>query len=177
MSLAMPMAHAQAGAAPLAIESSSLLHGLQAGGQMQWPKVSCAAQVPGAAMEVLVLTYRNPTLDRSLQAKAATHPGDAAAVKALPDDAGRLSGWAVSVKTSTQRIPQWQGLVLARNSGHRASNVSAVAQANGLPLSAGCHAQGRDLVFIPHHPLDWSSATALCHERWAIEGVFDASRR
>ena len=148
-SLAMPLAHAQASDAP-PTESSSLLKWLQAGNYKKWPKESAPHRSMGPH-QVLVLTYLNPTLDRSLETKAAAHPNGAAAVKELLDESGDLSGWAVSVKTSTDSGggKGWYWYEIRRAT----SDGIVVAQANGVPLCSGCHTRGRDFVLIPH-PLD-----------------------
>jgi hypothetical protein len=86
-----------------------------------------------------------------MAAKAASHPRGAAAVKELQDTGGRVSGWAVSVKTSASSDGGkgwfWYEILGASSGGN------VVAQANGVPLCIGCHTRGRDFVLIPH-PLD-----------------------
>jgi hypothetical protein len=149
-SMALPLAHAQTGDAPPA-ESAALLKWLQAGSYKKWPRES----VPHRSMgphQARVLTYLNPTLDRSLQSKVAAHPKGSAAVKELLDDAGKLSGWAVSVKTSADSEGgkgwYWYEMLGAT------SDASSASQANGMPRCIGCHTRGRDLV-LTTHPLEW----------------------
>jgi len=146
-SLAIPVARAN-DVPPT--ESTALLKWLQAGTYKAWPKESAPHRSMGPH-QVLVLTYLNPALDRSLEAKAATHPKGAAAVKELLDDGGKLAGWAVTVKTTTDSEGAkgwyWYEILGVTSQGQ------VVAQANGHPLCSSCHIRGRDHVLIPH-PLD-----------------------
>ena len=148
-SLTMDPAHAQAADTP-PNEGKALLKWLQAGSYLKWPKESAPHRSMGPHKS-LVLTYLNPVLDRSLDAKAKAHPQGAAAVKELIDEAGKLSGWAVSVKTATDSDggKGWYWYEILGGT----SNGSVVAQANGVPLCAGCHTRGSDFVLISH-PLD-----------------------
>ncbi len=109
-----------AAAAPLAqasdvppTEGAALLKWLQSGAYKAWPKESAAHRSMGEH-KTLVQTYLNPTVDTSLGAKAKEHPRGSAAVKELLDAAGKLSGWAVSVKTA-EHGDGAQGLVLVRD--------------------------------------------------------------
>jgi hypothetical protein len=148
-SLVMPLAHAQASDLP-PTEGLALLKWLQAGSYRKWPKESAPHRSMGPH-KALVITYLNPTLDRSLDAKAATHPKGSAAVKELLDEVGQLAGWAVSVKSSAESEGgkgwYWYELLGTTSSG------AVVSQAHGEPLCSGCHTRGRDYVLIPH-PLD-----------------------
>ena len=110
-------------AAPLAqasdvppTEGAALLKWLQSGAYKAWPKESAAHRSMGEH-KTLVQTYLNPTVDKSLGAKAKEHPRGSAAVKELMDPAGKLSGWAVAVKTAEQGDGA-QGLVLVRDLRH-----------------------------------------------------------
>jgi hypothetical protein len=149
LSLVMPPAHAEVGDLP-PTEGVALLKWLQAGSYRKWPKESAPHRSMGPH-KVLVITYLNATLDRSLEAKAATHPKGSAAVKELLDEVGKLAGWAVSVKSSVESEGgkgwYWYELFGTTSSG------SVVSQAHGEPLCSGCHARGRDFVLISH-PLD-----------------------
>lgn len=146
--LAAPSVRAQAGEGP-PTEAAALLKWLQAGAYKAWPKESAPHRSMGAH-QTLVLTYLSPALDKSLEGKAA-HPTGAAAVKELLDGAGKLTGWAVSVKTSADGAggKGWYWFeILGTTPGSR-----VVASDHGVPLCVGCHARGRDAVLTPH-PLD-----------------------
>ena len=130
-------------------ESAALLKWLQAGSYKAWPKESAPHRSMGPH-QTLVVTHLNPALDKSLTAKTSSHPKGSAAVKELLDATGKINGWAVSVKTAdaSDGGKGWYWYEILSASG---GNV--VAQANGVPLCAGCHTRGRDFVLIPH-PLD-----------------------
>ncbi|WP_418318961.1 hypothetical protein [Piscinibacter sakaiensis] len=128
-------------------DGAALLKWLQAGSYRQWPKESAPHRSLGPH-PTQVIAYLNPPLDRSLAAKAAAHPKGSAAVKELLDGGGKLSGWAVSVKTSADSDggKGWYWYeILGTQAGSR-----VVAQANGVPLCFGCHTPGRDFVLIEH---------------------------
>lgn len=147
--LVAPAARGESVDAP-PIEPKALLKWLQGGAYKTWPKESAPHRSMGPH-KVLVLTYLSPTLDRSLEAKAAVHPKGAAAVKELLDDVGKPAGWAVSVKTAPESAggKGWYWYeILGTTAGS-----TVVSQASGQPLCTGCHARGRDFVLIPH-PLD-----------------------
>ncbi|MGH6612088.1 MAG: hypothetical protein ACRECQ_17735 [Burkholderiaceae bacterium] len=139
-------AHAQPNDVP-PTESAALLKWLQAGSYKKWPGESAAHKSLGPH-PTQVIAYLNPILDKSLSAKAAAHPKGAAAVKELLDASGKLSGWAVSVKTSADsqggRGWYWYEIFGTTSSGN------VVANANGVPLCFGCHTPGRDFVLIGH---------------------------
>ncbi len=139
-------AHAQRGDVP-PTESGALLKWLQAGAYKKWARESAPHKSLGPH-PTQVLTYLNPTLDKSLGAKAAAHPVGSAAVKELLDAGGKPAGWAVSVKTSADSQGgkgwYWYEILGAGASGN------VVAQANGVPLCFGCHTPGRDFVLISH---------------------------
>ncbi|HET9024805.1 MAG TPA: hypothetical protein VFN64_09550 [Burkholderiaceae bacterium] len=144
-------------AAPLAqasdvppTDGAALLKWLQSGGYKEWAKESAPHRSMGPH-QTLVLTYLNAPLDKSLGAKAKQNPRGSAAVKELLDAAGKLSGWAVAVKTATESEGGkgwfWYE-ILGTTPG---SNV--VANGHGVALCVGCHARGRDGV-LTEHPLD-----------------------
>lgn len=149
LSLALPLAGAYADALP-PVEHAPLLKWLQAGSYRSWPKESGPHRSMGPH-DGLVLTYLNPMLDKSMAAKASAHPEGSAAVKEFQDSAGKLTGWAVSVKTAADSDAGkgwfWYEVVGIAGVG------KVVAQANGVPLCSACHLRGRDFVLIPH-PLD-----------------------
>ncbi len=128
-------------------ESAALLKWLQAGSYKKWVKESAPHPSLGPH-PTLVIAYLNPTLDKSLLAKAAAHPKGSAAVKELLDASGKLSGWAVSVKTVVDSQAgkgwYWYEILGTTTSGN------VVASANGVPLCFGCHTPGRDFVLIPY---------------------------
>jgi hypothetical protein len=130
--------------------SAALLKWLQGGSYKNWPRESAPHRSMGPH-KALVLTYLNPTLDRSLEAKATSHPKGAAAVKELLDEAGKKAGWAVSVKTAPDSAGG-KGWYWFEILGTTASGT-VVSQEPGQPLCTGCHTRGRDFVLIPH-PLD-----------------------
>jgi len=149
LSLTTPAATAQAADTP-PTESGALLKWLQAGSYRQWPKESAPHRSMGPH-QGLVLTHLNPVLDKSMGAKAAAHPKGSAAVKEFQDSNGKLTGWAVSVKTAAASDGgkgwYWYEILGASAGGN------VVAQANGVPLCSACHMRGRDFVLTPH-PLD-----------------------
>ena len=149
LSLVTPTAQGESTDVP-PTESAALLKWLQGGSYKNWPKESAPHRSMGPH-KALVLTYLNPTLDRSLEAKAASHPKGAAAVKELLDEVGKPAGWAVSVKTVPDSAAG-KGWYWYEILGTTASST-VVSQAPGQPLCTGCHARGRDFVLIPH-PLD-----------------------
>ena len=140
---------AQASDAP-PTEGAALLKWLQSGAYKAWPKESAAHRSMGEH-KTLVQTYLNPTVDASLSAKAKEHPRGSAAVKELMDAAGKLSGWAVAVKTAEQGDGGkgwfwYEVLGTAPGSG-------VVANGQAVPLCVSCHAKGRDAM-LSEHPLD-----------------------
>lgn len=142
-------AQAQAGDVP-PTEAAALLKWLQAGAYKAWPRESAPHRSMGSH-QTLVLTHISPALDKSLAGKAAAHPKGAAAVKELFDAGGKLSGWAVSVKTAADNDGgkgwYWFEILGA------AAGSPVVANGNGVPLCVGCHTRGRDAV-LTEHPLD-----------------------
>jgi hypothetical protein len=149
LALALPPGAARASDAPPA-EPAALLKWLQAGSYRQWPKESGPHRSMGPH-QGLVVTFLNPALDQSMAAKAAAHPKGSAAVKELQDSSGKLTGWAVSLKTAADSDGgkgwYWYEILGTAPGG----NVTA--QANGVPLCSACHMRGQDFVLIPH-PLD-----------------------
>ena len=149
LSLASTLCSARASEVPPA-EPAALLKWLQAGSYKQWPKESGPHRSMGPH-QGLVVTHLNPALDKSMAAKAAAHPKGSAAVKELQDSSGKLTGWAVSVKTAADSDGgkgwYWYEILGTTPGG------TVTAQANGVPLCSACHLRGKDLVLIPH-PLD-----------------------
>lgn len=139
-------AHAQSAEVP-PTDGAALLQWLQAGSYKQWTRESAPHKSLGPH-PAQVVAYLNPALDASLAANASAHPKGAAAVKELFDAGGKLSGWAVSVKTSSDSEggKGWYWYEILGTS----AGASVVAQANGVPLCFGCHAPGRDFVLIAH---------------------------
>ena len=132
------------------IEGAALLKWLQSGAYKAWPKESAAHRSMGEH-KTLVQTYLNPTVDKSLGAKAKEHPRGSAAVKELMDAAGKLSGWAVAVKTAEHGdgAKGWFWYeILGTTPGS-----GVVANGQAVPLCVSCHAKGRDAV-LSEHPLD-----------------------
>jgi hypothetical protein len=148
LALAVTLAQAQPSDTP-PTESASLLKRLQASSCRKWPNESASHRSMGSH-QTLVVTYLSPQLDRSMTAKAASHPRGAVAVKELLDAAGKPYGWGVSIKTSAES-DGGMGWYRFETPGMPAGNV--VAQSNGVPLCSGCHARGLDFVLTPH-PLD-----------------------
>jgi hypothetical protein len=124
-----------------------LLKWLQAGSYKQWVHESKAHKSLGPH-PVQVIAYLNAALDESLGAKNKSHPKGSAAVKELLDASGKLSGWAVSVKTAEDSAAG-QGWYWYEILGTEASG-NVVASANGVPLCFGCHTPGKDFVLIDH---------------------------
>ena len=146
-----------AAAAPLAqasdvppTEGAALLKWLQSGSYKAWPKESAAHRSMGEH-KTLVQTYLSPAVDKSLAAKAKEHPRGSAAVKELMDAAGKLSGWAVTVKTAEHGdgAKGWYWYeILGTTPGS-----GVVANGQAVPLCVSCHAKGRDAI-LSEHPLD-----------------------
>ncbi|MCP5265362.1 MAG: hypothetical protein H6934_04595 [Burkholderiaceae bacterium] len=128
-------------------EARALLGWLQAGSYKNWRHES-AAHPSAGPHPARVIAYLNPALDASLAAKAAAHPSGASAVKELFDAAGKLSGWAVSVKTEADSRAG-QGWFWYEILGTTPAS-QVVASAKGVPLCYGCHTPGRDFVLIPY---------------------------
>ena len=146
-----------AAAAPLAhasdvppTDGAALLKWLQSGAYKAWPKESAAHRSMGEH-KTLVQTYLNPTVDKSLEAKSKEHPRGSAAVKELMDPAGKLSGWAVSVKTAAQG-DGGKGWFWYEIRGTTPGS-GVVANAQAVPLCLECHVKGRDAV-LSEHPLE-----------------------
>ena len=91
-----------------------------------------------------VRAFFNSAMDASLKAGNATHPQGSAIVKEFRDDAGELSGWAVSVKTDadSQGGQAWYWYENLSTT----DNSSPVAADMGVALCWGCHTTGRDFV-------------------------------
>jgi hypothetical protein len=131
-------------------EGAALLKWLQDGAYKAWPKESAAHRSMGEH-KTLVQTYLNPTVDKSLGAQAKEHPRGSAAVKELLDAAGKLSGWAVAVKTAEQG-DKGKGWFWYEIRGTTPGS-GVVANGQAVPLCIECHAKGRDAV-LSEHPLD-----------------------
>ncbi len=145
-SVAVLPARADSGDVP-PTDGVALLKWLQAGSYRTWARESAPHKSLGPH-PAQVIAHLNPVLDQSLAAKASAHPKGAAAVKELFDAAGKLSGWAVSVKTASDSDggKGWYWYeILGTTAG-----ANVVAQANGVPLCFGCHAPGQDFVLIAH---------------------------
>ena len=131
-------------------EGAALLKWLQTGAYKGWPKESAAHRSMGEH-KTLVQTYLSPTVDKSLGAKAKEHPRGSAAVKELMDAAGKLSGWAVAVKTAEQG-DGGKGWFWYEIFGTTPGS-SVLANGQAVPLCVSCHAKGRDAI-LSEHPLD-----------------------
>ena len=97
-----------------------------------------------------VRVFLDPVIDASLAAGNSSHPAGSSIVKEMFDEAGKLQGWAVMVKTQADS---------ARGSGwfwyeitSTTDGSSPVASGNGVPLCFGCHFTGRDFV-LTSYPL------------------------
>ncbi len=148
-------------------DSEALLKWLQSGSYKKWVNESAPHKSLGPH-PTQVVAHLNPVLDRSLATKAPAHPKGSAAVKELFDGSGKLSGWAVSVKTSADSQAgkgwYWYEILGTTASGN------VVAKANGVPLCFGCHTPGRDFVLISH-PLKYVQAMALLFYRAGGQGA------
>ncbi|MEZ5659636.1 MAG: hypothetical protein R3E83_14215 [Burkholderiaceae bacterium] len=129
------------------VDPAPLLAWLQAGNYKAWPHESAPHRSLGPH-PAQVIAYLNPTLDASMASASQTHPQGSAAVKELFDSSGKLSGWAVSVKTAANS-DSGKGWFWYEILG-TTSSARVVASANGVPLCFGCHTPGRDFVLIPH---------------------------
>ena len=131
-------------------EGAALLKWLQSGAYKGWTKESAPHRSMGPH-QTLVQTYLNATVDKSLGAKSKEHPPGSAAVKELLDATGKLSGWAVAVKTAAQSDGGkgwfWYEILGTTAGGN------VVANGAGVPLCVGCHIRGRDGL-LTEHPLD-----------------------
>jgi hypothetical protein len=131
-------------------EGAALLKWLQSGAYQAWPKESAAHRSMGEH-KTLVQTYLSPAVDKSLGAKAKEHPRGSAAVKELMDPAGKLSGWAVAVKTA-EHGDGAKGWFWYEIFGTTPGS-SILANGQAVPLCVSCHAKGRDAI-LSEHPLD-----------------------
>jgi hypothetical protein len=124
-------------------EAAALRQFLGNGGYLQWAKESRAHPSAGPH-PVTVRTYLNPALEASLAAGNPQHPVGAAAVKELFGDDGKLSGWAVSIKTEPRSGvgKGWYWYEVTST----ARDAQPVAAGHGVPLCANCHAPGNDFV-------------------------------
>ena len=114
-SLAMPLAHAQAADLP-PTERVALLKWLQAGSYKKWPRESAPHRSMGPH-KALVITYLNPTLDRSLEAKAADPPEGLGGGQGTARRSRQACGLGrVGEEFGGER--KRQGLVLVRAIGH-----------------------------------------------------------
>lgn len=88
-----------------------------------------------------VRTFVNDVLEASWAAGNTVHPLGTASVKELY--AGdNLTGWAVLVKTASDQAAKnyfWYEII----------NENIIANAQGAPLCANCHASGQDYVLTP----------------------------
>jgi hypothetical protein len=95
-----------------------------------------------------VRTFISPSLASSFAAKRTAHPKGAAAVKELYE-AGKHSGWAVSVKVADDSAAgngwYWYEVFSTK------ANAKAAYQGKGTKLCRECHESGgTDLVLIPY---------------------------
>lgn len=128
-------------------DGADLFDWLKAGNYKQWAHESAMHPSAGPHPQA-VIAYLNETLDQSLASGSEAHPVGAAAVKELFNASGKLSGWAVSVKTDTDSAGG-QGWYWYEILGNTADS-RVVADGNGVPLCFGCHTPGKDFVLIPH---------------------------
>ena len=131
-------------------EGAALLKWLQSGAYKAWPKESAAHRSMGEH-KTLVQTYLSPVVDKSLDAKAMEHPRGSAAVKELMDPAGKLSGWAVAVKTA-EHGDGAKGWFWFEIFGMPPGS-SVLANGQAVPLCVSCHKRGRDGILV-EHPLE-----------------------
>jgi len=128
-------------------EGSALFDWLAAGNYKDWVQESEKHKSLGPHPQT-VIAYLNTLLNDSLAADSSSHPEGAAAVKELFDGSGKLSGWAVSVKTQADSAAgqgwYWYE-ILGTNADSR-----VVADGNGVPLCFGCHTPGKDFILISH---------------------------
>jgi hypothetical protein len=119
---------------------------LQAGKYKEFPHESEVHPSDGPHGDVQ--TYLNPILEASLKAGNEAHPVNAAAVKELYGSDGKLSGWAVSVKTQVESADGdgWYWY----ETFSTADDADAAADGKGVGLCTGCHAGGTDYVTIPY---------------------------
>ncbi len=99
---------------------------------------------PDLQQSSMVRAFFNSAVDASLKAGNETHPQGSAIVKEFYDDAGEVSGWAVSVKTGadSQNGEGWYWYETLSTT----DNSNPVAAGNGVALCWGCHATGKDFV-------------------------------
>ena len=91
-----------------------------------------------------VRSYLNAAMSDSLQAGNKSHPAGAGIVKEMFSKAGKLEGWAVSVKTQddSDNGKGWFWYEVTSTTDSEA----LVANGNGVPLCFGCHSGGKDFV-------------------------------
>lgn len=121
-------------------EAAALVAWLEAGRYLTW---QAEGRHPGSGPHFgAVRTYVNDSLLGSLEAGAAQHPIDAAAVKELFGSGEEVRGWAVTVR-------------IADGSGGGAwywfehYNDRTLASGIGLGGCTGCHSGGTDFVCTP----------------------------
>lgn len=136
---------ADAGAEPVPAGGAALNAFLAAGKYKSWPRES-KPHASAGPHPTEVIAYLNPALEASLRGGAAEHPVGAAAVKELYDAAGKLNGWAVSVKVAAGRAGAgWYWYEVFGTQ----PDARPVADGAGVPLCFGCHTPGRDYVLTP----------------------------
>lgn len=138
--------HARADENPPA-DGDALFDWLKAGNYKGWNHESARHPSAGPHPQA-VIAYVNQLLDQSLAAGSAVHPEGSAAVKELFDGEGKLSGWAVSLKTQADSAAG-QGWYWYEMLGTTAES-RVVADGNGVALCFGCHTPGNDFVLIPY---------------------------
>jgi len=129
------------------VDGGTLYEWLVAGNYKGWAQESQKHKSQGPHPET-VIAYLNAALNDSLATGSKNHPEGAAAVKELYGNDGKLSGWAVSIKTQPDSA-SGQGWYWYEILGTTADS-RVVADGNGVALCFGCHTPGNDFVLIPH---------------------------
>lgn len=129
------------------VDKDALFDWLTSGRYKSWVHES-AAHASAGPHPTKVIAYLNEALDASLVSGGDAHPKGSAAVKELLDGGGKLSGWAVSIKTEDESDAGngWYWYEILGTS----AESTVVASDNGVPLCFGCHTPGKDFVLIPH---------------------------
>ena len=125
---------------PVPTSPDELLAWLQDGNYLGWPAESGRRpSTPAHGSEVR--TFVNPTLFASLEARNATHPAGASAVKEIYRSGVRV-GWAVSVKAQANSAGGLGWYWYETFGG-------APIEGFGESVCTGCHVAGRDFILIP----------------------------
>jgi hypothetical protein len=125
-------------------EAAALLAYLQAGSYLGFASESQVHPSTGPHGGSGVRTFVNAALLGSLTAGSPEHPAGAAAVKEL-HSGGKLSGWAVEVKTqsSSEGGAGWYWYEILATQGE------PLIAAQGPNFCASCHEKGADYVLAP----------------------------